>query len=106
MIFSMPGPLKKFEAEVLLVVDQLREFEQLRQYIAHDLLVIYPKPDGITRISFRAYCKPKGSGPILGEMSGSLEVLYAEDKKLREYDHIVVALVAKICTEANLSEIS
>lgn len=81
ILFSLPGPLQKFEAEVLQFIDRLREFEQLRQYFAHGLLVIYPKPDGIARISFRAYSKSKRSGPILGEMSGSLEVLYSEDKK-------------------------
>ncbi|MBI3700588.1 MAG: hypothetical protein HY242_09130 [Afipia sp.] len=100
-LFSAEGPLKKYEATVDPLLDELLKFEELRHFMAHGWAQGDIKKNEIT-ISYRLYIIAKGGSPTSETKTFSLRELQEIADDLNKYSANILGLFYRIYLDEKL----
>ena len=54
-LVNAPGPLQKYKDEIVRVIDHLLSYSELRDFMAHGLVMLTPTVDKDPRLEYRMY---------------------------------------------------
>lgn len=101
---DLPGPLNNYRDEIRSVSGGLLQFEKIRHFLAHGMLVYYFDPAAQLPISFRMYNKV-GENVQLEEVTTNLPSLEQKCREVQDYSEKFIMLAARICTEIPLPQL-
>jgi hypothetical protein len=101
-LVGMRGPLAKYQSDFENIVGELQQYEQLRHFMAHGLLVVRNSEDGSHSLTYRMYRETKGPTVEEGTIVSNLEELGNAAKQIALYAKGAVALFRDVYCAHNL----
>jgi hypothetical protein len=105
-LFSLSGPLSKYQAEALPLIDRLLDFERIRHFMAHGMMLVdAADPDSLT-IHFRIYEHAKSGKIALATMEVSPEQFVEDSREIGLYGTQMVGFFYKVLTDTMLKPVA
>ncbi len=101
-LFSVAGPLARYRAEALLLIDRLVDFEKTRHFMAHGMMLVDAADPNSLRIHFRIYEHVKGGQIALATMDVSPEQFAEECREIGLYGREMVNFFYKVLIDTGL----
>jgi hypothetical protein len=101
-LFSIAGPLNRFHAEALLLINRLLDFERTRHFMAHGMMIVDAADASSLNIHFRIYEHVKGGQVALATMDVSPEGLAEESREIGLYGAKMTDFFLRVLTETGL----
>jgi hypothetical protein len=96
------GPLNKYADDLLALVDRLSVYEELRQFMAHGLMVVSTRETATAPIVFRTYRMAGKTGEEYGAIETDADQLANAAEEISEYTRQIATVIAQIFQELSL----
>jgi hypothetical protein len=98
-LIAAPGPLAVYREEMEMIIDRILEFEELRHFMAHKLIIVAGDRH---RLEYRMYRPRQGNHLELRFKKTNIDQLSRDAEKIASYSQSMMMLFRKMYLEQDI----